>query len=264
VLVTTTEQSYTNVSVTVAGLSIRVMQGGDGPRAVWLHHSTGPIGWLPVHDRLAQSFQISAPDLPGFGQSERPAWARHPRDVAILLGRAIARLDLGPVLLIGHGFGGWIAAELATMNPSALSGLVLVGAAGLRPDEGEITDQIFFGFEDYIKQGFRDDAAFHDLFGDDGANDRRELWDFSREMTTRLTWKPWMFNRQLAQLLPEVDVPALVVWGGEDRVVPLACGKQYVAALPNARLEVVPHAGHLVELEEPDALATLITEFAGA
>ena len=261
---TTTPQTFSECTVSVAGLSMRVIQGGDGPSAVWLHHSTGPLGWLPLHERLAEHLQVSAPDMPGYGQSERPGWARHPRDIALLVGRAIAKLDVEPTLLIGHGFGGWVAAELATMNPSALRGLVLVGAAGLKPDEGEIADHIFFTFSDYVKEGFHDAAAFEEFFGADGSKEHKELWDFSREMTSRVTWKPWMFNRQLAPLLPEVDVPTLLVWGAEDRVVPLDCGRQYEAALPNARLEIVPGAGHLVELEAPDTLASLITEFAGA
>ena len=261
---TTTQATFSECTVSVAGLSMHVIQGGDGPSAVWLHHSTGPLGWLPLHERLAERLHVSAPDLPGYGRSERPVWARHPRDIAVLLGRAIAKLELEPTLLIGHGFGGWVAAELATMNPSALRGLVLVGAAGLKPDEGEIIDPIFFTFGDYVKQGFHDEAAFEEAFGSDGSESHRELWDFSREMTSRLTWKPWMFNRQLAPLLREVDVPALLVWGAEDRVVPLDCGRRYEAALPDARLVVVEGAGHLVELEAPDRLASLITEFAGA
>ena len=77
-------------------------------------------------------------------------------------------------------------------------------------------------------------------------------------MTARVTWKPYMFNRRLEPLLGDLDVPTLVVWGGKDKVVPFECAKQFEAAIPNARIEVVDGAGHVVELEEPDQLATLV------
>ena len=81
-------------------------------------------------------------------------------------------------------------------------------------------------------------------------------------MTARLSWKPWMFNRQLLPLLPEVHTPTLLVWGEHDRVIPIDCANQYKEALPNATLEIAKGAGHLVELEQPDALAESIAAFA--
>ena len=213
---TTTQTTFSECTVSVAGLSMHVIQGGDGPSAVWLHHSTGPLGWLPLHERLAERLHVSAPDLPGYGRSERPVWARHPRDIAVLLGRAIAKLELEPTLLIGHGFGGWVAAELATMNPSALRGLVLVGAAGLKPDEGEIIDHIFFTFSDYVKEGFHAAAAFEAFFGADGSKEHKELWDFSREMTSRLTWKPGCSTASWRRCCPRWTCQRC--WSGERRI----------------------------------------------
>lgn len=259
----TTTESSTEQTVSIAGLSLRVVQGGSGASAVWLHHSTGSLGWLPFHEALAQNFAVSVPDLPGFGQSERPAWARHPRDMAIMVLRAIDELDLGPTLLMGSGFGGWIAAEAATMSPGQLSGLVLIGAAGVQPDEGEIVDVIMHEHDEYVRLGFSKDAAYEEFFGEAPEEDVKQLWDFSREMTARLTWKPWMFNRQLPHLLSTVQTPTLIVWGADDRIVPRSSADLYHGALPNSRLEIVDGAGHIVELEQPDALASLIANFAG-
>ncbi len=259
---TTTENS-TEQTVSVAGLNLHIVQGGSGSSAVWLHHSTGSLGWLPFHEALSQNFAVSVPDLPGYGQSERPTWARHPRDLAIMILRAIDELDLGTTLLMGSGFGGWVAAEAATMSPGQISGLVLIGAAGVQPEEGEIVDVIMHEHDEYVRLGFSKDAAYEELFGEAPEEDIKELWDFSREMTARLTWKPWMFNRQLQHLLTTVQTPALIVWGAEDRIVPRSSGDLYHAALSNSRLEIVDGAGHLVEMEQPEALASLITEFAG-
>ena len=70
-------------------------------------------------------------------------------------------------------------------------------------------------------------------------------------MTARVTWKPYMFSRRLAALLPDVQVPSLVLCGERDAVVPPICAEQYARLLPNATLERVADAGHLVELEQP-------------
>ncbi len=73
-----------------------------------------------------------------------------------------------------------------------------------------------------------------------------------------------MFNRRLAPLLREVETPALVIWGEKDEVVPVCCARQYTEALPNAKVEILPGAGHFVEMEEPDRVAQLIAAFAGS
>ncbi len=254
-------QTWNDQTLECAGLTLRYLKGGSGSPLVTLHHSTGSPGWLPVHDQLAESAEVYVPDMPGYGQSTRPDWAREPRDLAILLGQAFDKLGLGQVALAGFGFGGFVAAEFATMNPGRLSHLVLVGAAGLQPDEGEILDEMMVDFDQYVKAGFSSESAYVDVFGEKMAPEMKQLWDFSREMTARLTWKPYMFNRRLAPLLKEVQVPALIIWGEQDQVVPVVCGRQYERALPNARLEVIAGAGHLVEYEEPARVAALIGDF---
>jgi pimeloyl-ACP methyl ester carboxylesterase len=70
-----------------------------------------------------------------------------------------------------------------------------------------------------------------------------------------------MYSQTLPHLLGGVRAPALVVWGDDDRVVPLSTGRRYAEALPNSRLEIITSCGHLVELEQPAALAALITPF---
>ena len=229
---------------------VHLLRAGAGDPLVVLHHSTGNSAWIPFYDELGARFEVIVPDLPGYGGSERPAWAREPRDLAILVGRVLDRLELRDVALVGLGFGGFVAAELATANPSRLSSLVLIGAAGLKPEEGEILDQMMVGHRDYVKAGFRDEATYTEIIGEPEP-ELRQLWDGSREMTARITWKPYMFSPRLAALLPDVQVPSLVLWGECDHVVPPICGEQYARLLPNATLERVADAGHLVELEEP-------------
>jgi pimeloyl-ACP methyl ester carboxylesterase len=255
--------SVSDTQVGVSGLELRVLRKGEGPPLLVLHDSLGNLGWLPVYERLSSSFDVIVPDLPGYGKSDRPDWARSPRDLAILILQLLDRLDVNGVTLVGMGFGGFVAAEMATMNQSRFDRLILVGAAGLHPREGEVLDQMLIGFAEYGLTGFRDPSAFQGLFGaNELPPDVYELWDYGTEMTARVCWKPWMYSDQLPHLVTEIRLPTLIVWGEHDRLVPLDVGMQYEALLPDARLEVVPEAGHYVDLEEPDRLAELIAAHA--
>jgi pimeloyl-ACP methyl ester carboxylesterase len=258
-------ESVSEQKVTVADLSVRVVHKGSGPPLVFVHDSLGNLGWTPFYEKLAESFAVYVPDLPGYGLSERPEWARSPRDEAILLLAILDKLGLDNVVLIGVGFGGYIAAEAATMNQGRLSRLVLVGAVGIKPREGEIADQVLMGFAQYGISGFRDPQSFAALFGaEELPPDVYELWDFSNEMTARVCWKPWMYSDQLPELIKDVRVPTLLVWGRHDHLVPLDIAHQYQSLLPNARLEVVADAGHFVDLEQPDELARLVSAHASS
>ena len=247
----------------LSGLKLRYLEGGTGEPMLVLHHSTGNVGWLPIHDNLAASFTVQLPDMPGYGGSERPEWAREPRDLAILMNQMLDKQGANGVHLVGFGFGGFIAAEMATMNQGRLKSLTLVGAAGLQPDEGEIMDQMMVDYHEYVEAGFASKDLFVKNFGEDPADDVRTLWDFSREMTARLTWKPYMFNRRLPHLLREVQTPTLLLWGDQDAVVPPIVAKQYDAALPNSKVELISGAGHLVDMEDPEGVARRIAAHAG-
>ena len=255
-------QPHTDVQVSVAGKAIRLLKGGSGPALVTLHHSTGSIGWLPLHEKLSERFTVYVPDMPGYGQSERPEWARDARDIAILINQALGKLGLDGVTLAGFGFGGFVAAELASMQSGRVAKLVLVGAAGMQPSSGEIMDAMLMDFVEYVEAGFHDKPSFEAVFGTTVDTSLKNLWDFSREMSARLSWKPYMFNRRLAQTLQEVTTPALIIYGSEDRVIPPVCGSQYKAALQNSRLELLKGLGHYVEYEDADRVASLITDFA--
>ena len=261
---TTTTETYRVEDVTVLDRRIQYLTDGNGPTVVVLHHSTGNPGWMRIHELLAEQHTVIAMDLPGFGQSERPEWARHTSDIASNVNYALRRLELTDVCLVGFGFGGWVAAEMAMQNDSRICGLTLVGTPGIRPTEGEIADQMLMDYPEYVRAGFHDESKYVDVFGAEPDEATRELWDFSREMTARLTWKPYMFDRALIHLLPEVQTSTLVVWGDDDQIVPRNIGEQYVAALPNARLELVENCGHAVDLEQPERLAELITAHVAA
>jgi len=137
---------------------------------------------------------------------------------------------------------------------------VLVGAMGVKPPEGDIFDQAIVSYIDYARAGFHDQAAFARVYGD-VSTDQLVDWDLCREMSFRIAWKPYMYNPTLPYLLGGVRAPALIVWGDDDRIVPKSAGALYARALRQARLETVANSGHCVDMEQPEALAHLVTGF---
>lgn len=255
----TTTTTWTDASTDVAGLRLHMLKGGTGDPLLLLHRDIGNQAPVEIHERLAERFTVYAPTHPGYGQSDRPGWMRSVRDMAVLYQWLISDLGLENVTLAGLGLGGWIAAEMATMSPRAFRRLVLVGAMGILPQQGEILDQALVNHIDYVKAGLHDPDAFERIFGEPDT-DQLEAWEMNREMTFRIAWKPYMYSQTLPYLLGGVQSQALVVWGANDRVVPLECGERYARGLRNARLEVIPECSHLVELEKPAELARLLTE----
>jgi len=251
----------TETFVQLGGSKVQLLKGGSGDPVVVLHQDVGNFGWLPFHEELSKKFTVFVPSSPGFDKSDRPEWARNVRDLAGLQQWLLKSLNLENVPLIGLGFGGWLAAEMVTLAPRQFKALVLVGAAGIQPKVGEIMDQFLVPTTEYTRAGFHDQAKFDKLYGVDPDLDQLEVWEINREMTTRVAWKPYLFNPGLPHLLPSVGIPSLVVWGKDDKQVPLNCGELYVEALPNARLEVFENCGHYVEIEKPDQLAKLTIDF---
>ena len=235
-------------------------RAGSGRPVLVLHHDIGSPERLDFYDELSVGFDVIVPHHPGYGRSERPQWLRSVRDVAVIYQCLLADLGIERASLIGLGFGGWIAAEMATMAPDRLHRLVLVGAMGLKPPDGDIFDQAIVSYIDYARAGFHDQSAFARVYGD-VTTDQLVAWDICREMCFRIAWKPYMYSQTLPHLLGGVKAPALVVCGDDDRIVPRSAGELYAAALPNARFEIVGDAGHCAEMEQPEALARLIGGF---
>jgi pimeloyl-ACP methyl ester carboxylesterase len=173
----------------------------------------------------------------------------------------LADLGVNDVSLVGLGFGGWIAAEMASQAPRGFAKLVLVGAMGVKPAEGEyIADQAIVSYIAYPMSGFHEEAAFKAIYGD-VSTDQLEAWDIAREMVFRTAWKPYMYSQTLPHLLGGVRAPALIVWGDDDRIVPLSSAHAYARALPGSTLTTIPDCGHFAEMEKPDAVAKLAIDF---
>ena len=254
-------QTWTESFVEVAGGKVHLLKGGAGEPLLILHRDVGNPGWLPFYEQMAQRFTVYVPSHPGFDKSERPTWMRNVRDLAVVYQWLLKELRLNSLSLIGLGFGGWIAAEMATMSHNQFKKLVLVSAMGIQPTRGEIMDQFLLYTTDYIRAGFFDPSKMDQLYGTEPDVEQLVTWEINREMTTRIAWKPYMFNQALPILLQGVDTPTLIVWGREDKITPVNCGERYMQALPHAQFVVLNQCGHFIEVEKADELAKLVVEF---
>ena len=151
---------WSEQNLELGDVKLRFLRGGGGRPVLVLHHDIGTLDHLPFYDALAEKFDVIVPRHPGFGVEERPNWMRHPRDIAALYQWLLADLGVERASLVGLGFGGWIAAEMAALAPRDFHRLVLVGAMGVKPPEGDILDQAIISYIDYARAGFHNQDAF--------------------------------------------------------------------------------------------------------
>jgi pimeloyl-ACP methyl ester carboxylesterase len=255
------EVSWKREMIDVAGIKLHLARGGTGPKIVLLHRDVGTPDRLAFYDKLAQDFEVLIPHHPGFSKSERPEWMRSVRDVAAIYRILFGQLELRAPPLLGLGVGGWIAAELSTFAPYDSGDLVLVGAMGVKPPQGEIEDQALISYIDYVRKGFSSPDSFAKIFGERPTSDQLVDWDLCREMSFRIAWRPYMYSDTLPYLLPGIRSRALVIHGTADSIVPPSCSQFYSERIRGARQEQMSGAGHFIEMEQPDELAKSITAF---
>jgi pimeloyl-ACP methyl ester carboxylesterase len=255
---------HTDELLQVAGTHIQVLKGGSGEPLLLLHGAGGNPGWLSYHQALAQQFTVYAPSHPGYDRSSQPDWISSMNDMAHFYRQFIEELGITPMRLVGFSMGGWLAAEVAAMCPSSVKSLVLVDAAGIKPEVGEIAEILMVSQDAAKKLRFYDPTQVPDY--DTVVN--RQLtpeeeavqWR-NREMTSRLCWKPYFHNPKLPAYLRGVKVPALIVWGKYDAIIPLNCGELYQQALANSRLHVIGRCGHSPALEKPQEFLQVVQAF---
>jgi len=257
-------QDYTDTLIEVAGIHVQLLQGGSGAPLLLLHGAGGSPGWLPYHQALAQQFTVYAPSHPGYDRSDRPDWISSMSDMAHFYRQFIEEINLAPVHLMGFSMGGWLAAELAAMCPPYVQSLTLVDAAGIKPQVGDIAEILMVSPDTTQKLRFYDPEQVPDydtLVNRQLTPEEQERQWRNREMTSRLCWKPYFHNLNLAADLRGVKTPTLIVWGKQDAIIPVNCGELYQQALANATLHVIDRCGHIPALEKPQEFVQAVREF---
>ncbi|MDA0264548.1 MAG: alpha/beta hydrolase [Chloroflexi bacterium] len=256
--------AFTEEMVDVGGTKVHTLKGGSGEPLLLLHGAGGNNGWLKSVDALAEKYTVYYPSHPGYGKSERPDWLETIPDMACFYTWYLETLGLEGVRTIGFSMGGWIASEIAAMCGHSFSKLMLVGAAGVKPNNSEITDIFIISPAQVLDLMFHDPAQapeYQAVYGKDPTPEEAMAAESNREMAVRLCWKPYMHDPRLTSLLKRVSIPARMVWGKNDRIVPVECGEIYQRTIKGSDLVVIDNCGHSPQVERPDDFIKTALEF---
>ena len=261
----TTVQSSNRTAVEVLGTQVEMFSGGSGPPLLFLHGAGGNAGWQAYHEELSKSYTVYVPSQAGFNGTERPDWLYTITDLCHFNHAMAEALGLKDYVLMGSSMGGWVAAEMAAMCRADIKALVLVGAAGIKPDTSEIAEIFMVSAQTRMDQRFYDISQVPNAeeYQREPTADEQLVAHSNQEMASRLCWRPYLHNPSLPYYLARVDTPTLLVWGRQDAIIPLECGELFEKALPNAQLKVIENCGHSPALEKPAEFLAAVGEFLG-
>ena len=202
--------------------------------------------WLPTLRRLAPRHLVLAPDLPGFGWTQATDPPLDVEDLAAALGSIMEAAGIGRAVLVGTSLGSQVAARLAADQPDRVMGVVLVGPT-FDPSERSLPRQLLRLIRGMLWEW--PSVWFERLRDVTLAGPRRIV------ATLRGGW-----TQGIAELLPAVHAPAIVIRGGRDPLVSRSWARDAAACMPNARALEIPSADRTVGQSAPDALARIIDE----
>ncbi|MEZ4446552.1 MAG: alpha/beta hydrolase [Polyangiaceae bacterium] len=265
--------------VTARGVRMRVLEAGEGqgPPVMLIHgFLAGHQVFDDVLDELAQHFHVIAPDLPGFGASEKPSPSRYDYAVETFteaVADLIAAYGLGRAFVVGHGLGGAIGITLAAHYAELVTRLVVVGPhcyphppnrqlrMALWPVVGSVAFKQLFGRRSF-RSYFKDEVflrgntcpldrvdAFYESFNSPAA--RESAYAVFRAM---------LDTRPIVARIARIRHPTLVAWGRDDRIYPAAFALKLAREIPDARLELFD-AGHSPQEEQPYEFVNVVREF---
>ena len=255
---------FTEKLVEVGGNKVHMLTGGSGDPLVLFHGAGGNSGWLRYVQALSDHYTVYLPSHPGYHRSDRPEWLESITDMASFYTWFLEGQGLEGARAIGFSMGGWIASEIAASCRHAFSKLMLVNAVGIKPQEGEIADIFIISPAQVTELLFHDPSQapeYDQLYNRPPTPEQAEAAEGDREMAVRLCWKPYMYDPRLPGLLGRVNIPSRVVWGREDRLVPVECAELYHQALPKSDLVIIDNCGHSPQVEKPDEFVSVALEF---
>ncbi|MGI8461463.1 MAG: alpha/beta fold hydrolase [Solirubrobacterales bacterium] len=270
-------------SIRVRGTEVRYVELGPspssaGPPLVFVHGLSGAWqNWLEQIPHFAGDHRVVALDLPGFGGSPVPNWPITISEYGRFLGAFCDELGIERCTLVGHSMGGFIAAEVAISDPERAERLALVSSAGIthaRMMRAPATSLARlaaatapYAFKARERALTRPSLRHYALRG---------VFDQPNELRPELLWEnihaafdaPGMLGAvaglvgyDVTDRLPEIEVPTLVVWGRQDRVVPPSDGEEFVRLIPNAQRVVFDRCGHVPPIERPARFNALLETF---
>ena len=252
------------------GIRVRVREAGSGPPLVYLHGIAGLLDEEPMLDLLARQYRVLAPVWPGYGEEEGEEKLEDMLDFTLHGLDVLEALETPRPHLVGHSFGGMIAAEMAslvgTAAGTALGRLVLLAPFGLWNDDAPIADVFAttpFKLSKLLfadaEQGQKTLTAGLD-FSHDGALTQFMVANARRLGTAGKVLFP-IPNRRLSKRIYRVAAETLIVWGSADRLIPPIYASHWQALLPHSQAAEIEGAAHMLQIEQPAAVAEAIDKF---
>ncbi|HWI21941.1 MAG TPA: alpha/beta hydrolase [Baekduia sp.] len=228
--------------VDVRGVDVAYRRKGSGDPVLYLHGIGMTRRWLPLYEELSRGCDLIVPEHPGFGETSPSEWIYSFEDLVLHYAELCDALDLETFHLVGHSFGGWIAAEFGAFYPERLRSLTLITPMGLRV-EGQAPIDIFRLPADKLAAAVFNDRA--DEFADYADDGKDAVFQRYAELTAaaRVGWNP-RYDFKLDRRLGRITCPAVVIAADDDRVVPPAQAERYAELLPNGRLVNVSRSGN--------------------
>lgn len=249
--------------LTLSNMKIEIERRGKGSPLLVLYGEEALELESAVLDDLAKDHELIIPSPPGFGTSERPDWVTRPDDAAFVVLDLVDKLKLQSIPMIGFSYGGWIAAETATMDDSFINKLVLVDAYGIKiggPFDVDIQD-LWIQREEKIRALMWHDEEKSKRDFKSMSDDQLAVVARNKETFARFCWEPYMHNPKLKHRLHRIKVPTLVVWGENDGLMNKDYGMAYAEHIPGAKFKTIAKAGHYPHIEQPEAFLKEVRAF---
>jgi pimeloyl-ACP methyl ester carboxylesterase len=242
---------------------------GKGPPLVWLH---GPWGLNPDRafvERLAAANTVYAPRFPGTTRGDPDAvhalvgW----HDLVVYSGELFDALKLAAPALAGHSFGALLAAEIAAAAPKSVSHLVLIDPVGLWRDDLPVKNWMVLSDKARRPMLFADPEgtaakSFFEVPSDPEARvDALSQIVWSQACTGKFVWP--IADRGFSRRAHRIAAPTLIVWGKADGIIAPAYAQEFGRRIAGARVELIEGAGHLPQIEQPDAVIKTMRAFLG-
>lgn len=247
----TFEESF----IEVDGCRTRLRRGGSGKPLLFLHGASGAPVILPFMDKLAGRFEVLVPEHPGWGMSDEPEWLENIHDVAYFYLDFLKHLNLGEVTVVGSSMGGWIAMEMAVRDSTRLKSLVLVSPAGIAVPGVQPADIFLLPPEEMVRGLFFDQKLAEERLAQPVDVD---IALKNRHTTARLAWEPRLHDPHLPKWLHRIDVPVKIIWGKQDRILPVGILDELKRLVPGAKTLVLENCGHLPHAEKVDEFVDFV------
>lgn len=246
----------------------RVHIAGEGPPLVFLHGAAGLV-WDDFLDDLARSFTVYAPEHPGTtpGDPDGVKPLDDLWDLVLSYYELFDDLGLDAPAVVGHSFGGMVAAEVAATNPDRVSKLVLVSPIGLWRDDAPVPNYMVLTPEQLAERTFVDPqgAVATKVLGlpedPEAQADAMIQLTWSLACTGKFVWPT--FDCGLAKRLHRITAPTLIIWGHRDGLVSPVYADEFATRIADARVEVLENAAHMPHLEQQSRTVGLVADFLG-